>query len=282
LSSWTNLEKNLLGEKVEDLIVIKFGGSSITKKADNKFEMNYEILEESAKELAFALKKNPSLKIALVCGVGPFGHTNVKNFGLNGRIETSEQEKGVEKTIKDCNFVAEETIAALEKHGLKTKLVAGYEVCKQDERKVISFDTEPYVKAIHGGFIPITTGVMVKDKSWKWSVMSGDTAIAEVCRQLRPEKVLIGTDVDGIFTADPKIDSKAKLIEEITKQNVPQILKMVGESKSVDVTGGMKGKLEKLAETLNGVPAEIFNLFTKGNLEKALKGEKIKSTKLKL
>jgi isopentenyl phosphate kinase len=243
--------------------------------------MNYEILEESAKELASAVKGTQK-KIILVCGVGPFGHTNVKNYNLNGKIETSEQEKGVEKTIKDCNFVAEETIEALEKHGLKTKHVPGYLVCKQDERKVISFDTEPYVKAIHGGFIPITTGIMVKDKAWKWSVMSGDTAIAELCKQLRPEKVLMGTDVDGIYTADPKVDTKAKLIEEITKENIPKILKMVGESKSVDVTGGMKGKLEKLAETLNGVPAEIFNLFTKGNLEKALKGEKIKSTKLKL
>jgi isopentenyl phosphate kinase len=266
---------------MDDLVVIKFGGSSITKKADNKFEMNYEILNQSALELAHVIKKT-NCKVALVCGVGPFGHTNVKKYNLNDGIKTKEQEEGTEKTIRDCNFVAEETAAALEKAGLKAKLIPGYLVCRQDNRKVVSFETEDYVKAIHGGFIPITTGIMVKDKSLKWSVMSGDTVVAELCKQLRPKKVIMGTDVDGIYTADPKVDSKAKLIEDITKENVPKILEMVGESNSVDVTGGMKGKLEKLAKELNGVPGEIFNLFTKGNLEKAFLGEEIKDTKIRL
>jgi isopentenyl phosphate kinase len=266
---------------MDDLVVIKFGGSSITKKADNKFEMNYDILNQSAQELARAIKPT-KIKVALVCGVGPFGHTNVKLYDLNNGIKNKEQEKGVEKTISDCNFVAQETATALEKVGLRPKLVPGYFVCKQDNRKVISFDTEEYVKAIRGGFIPITTGIMVKDKTLKWSVMSGDTVVAELCKQLRPKKVIMGTDVEGIYTADPKIDSKAKLIESITKENVPKILEMVGESVSVDVTGGMKGKLEKLAQTLNGVPGEIFNLFTKRNLESVLLGRDIVDTKIRL
>jgi isopentenyl phosphate kinase len=50
---------------------------------------------------------------------------------------------------------------------------------------------------------------MVKDKEWKWSVMSGDTVIAQTCKLMKPKKVLMGTDVDGIFTADPKIDKNA-------------------------------------------------------------------------
>lgn len=266
---------------MDDLVVIKFGGSSITKKADNKFEMNYEILNQSAQELARAIKTT-KVKVALVCGVGPFGHTNVKLYDLNSGIKTKEQEKGTEKTISDCNFVAEETAKALERVGLKAKLIPGYLVCKQDNRKVISFDTTDYVKAIHGGFIPITTGIMVKDKSLKWSVMSGDTVVAELCKQLRPQRVIMGTDVDGIYTADPKVDSNAKLIESITKENVPEILEMVGKSNSVDVTGGMKGKLEKLAQTLDGVPGEIFNLFTKGNLENVLVGKDIIDTKIRL
>ncbi|MFA5931083.1 MAG: isopentenyl phosphate kinase [archaeon] len=266
---------------MEDLIVIKLGGSSITKKADNKFEMNYDVLNESAKEIALAVKEK-KLKLIVVCGAGPFGHTNVIKYDLNNGIKTKEQEKGTEITIKDCNFVGEETVSALEKVGLKAKLIPGYEVCKQDSKKVISFETEEYLLAIKEGFIPVTTGTMVKDKSFKWSVMSGDKVIAQLAKQLKPKKVIMGTDVDGIYTADPKADSKAELIEEITKENVPKILEKVGESKSVDVTGGMKGKLTQLSEQLNGTPAEIFNLFTKDNLYKTLVGKKIKCTKITL
>jgi len=244
--------------------------------------MNYEILNRSAKEIKNALGQNPNLKIILVCGVGPFGHTNVVNYNLNGKIETREQEEGVEKTKKDCKYVGNETIKALEKVGVKSKLVLGTDVCVQNARRVISFNLEKYKKCLEEGIIPITTGTMVPDKSFGWSVMSGDQVIAQTAKHLAPKKVLMGTDVDGIFTADPKIDLSAILIEEINKENLEEVLNQCGESNSVDVTGGMKGKLEKLVETLNGVPAEIFSLFVEKNLENSLLGKEIKSTKIKL
>jgi len=255
---------------MQNLFVIKFGGSSITKKEENKFEMNYEVLEQAAKEIANVLKKNPEMKIALVCGVGSFGHTNVVKYNINNGIKTQEQEEGVKITNKDCDFVGKETAKAIEKEGIKTKLIPGYEVCLQKNKKVQSFDLEPYKKALKKGIIPITTGAMVKDEELVWSVMSGDKTIAQLAKHLKPKKVLLGTDVDGIYTADPKIDSKAELIEKITKKNVQEILEKAGESKSIDVTGGMKGKLTQLKEQLNGTQAEIFNLMKKGNLEKVL------------
>lgn len=267
---------------MENLVVIKFGGSSITKKEENKFEMNYELLERAAGELAEALKQKPGLKLALVCGAGPFGHTNVVKYNLNNGITAPEQEKGVKVTNKDCDFVGEATAKALQKYGIKAKFVHAYDVCAQDDKKLKSFDAEPYKKALAEGLIPISTGVMVKDAALGWSPMSGDVVVAQLAKQLRPAKVLMGTDVDGIFTADPKADKKAKHIGLITKENLEEVLAQASKSAAVDVTGGMKGKLEKLAEQLNGVPAEIFNLFTKGNLKNALLGKPIKSTKIKL
>jgi len=267
---------------MENLIILKLGGSSITKKAEGKYEMNESILKKSVSQISQALKEKPKTKLILICGVGPFGHSNVVKYDLNNGIKTKEQEEGVEITIKDCNFVASEVTSALEKEKVKTEHIPGYAVCKQDGRKVVSFDVTPYEQALEKGLVPVTTGMMVKDKSLKWSAMSGDAAIAQITKQLRPEKVIIGTDVDGIFTADPKEDKKATLIKEITKTNLKSVLEKASKSKAVDVTGGMKGKLEKLAETLNGTPCEIFNLFTEANLKKAVLGEKITSTKLKI
>lgn len=267
---------------MDDLIVLKLGGSSITNKKENKFEMNYSVLDRCAQEIKNALEKNSDLNIILVCGVGPFGHTNVKKYNLNGKIETDEQEKGVEKTKQDCKYVGEETAKSLEKIGVKTKLIFGTNICVQNERKVVSFNLNEYKKCLNEGIIPITTGTMVLDESFKWSVMSGDQVIAQTAKNLCPKKVLIGTDVDGIFTADPKTNPSAELIENITKENLEEVLEKCGESKAVDVTGGMKGKIEKLAKNLNSFPVEIFNLFVEGNLENTLLGKQIKSTKIKL
>ncbi len=266
---------------MKELILLKLGGSSITKKADNKFEMNIAVIDDAAKEIAFALKER-DFNLIIICGVGPFGHTNVKEYDLNDGIKTKKQEEGTEKTIKDCDYVADQVIETLEKQKLKTRHIPGYWVCKQDNKKVITYEIEEYEKALRGGEIPITTGIMVKDRTLKWSVMSGDTAIAQITKLMKPDKILLGTDVNGIYTADPKINPAAKLIKEINKENFNEVIKMASESNSVDVTGGMKGKLEKLAEQLNGSEAQIFNLFTKGNLEKALLGKELISTKIKL
>ncbi|MCX6803466.1 MAG: isopentenyl phosphate kinase, partial [Candidatus Diapherotrites archaeon] len=228
------------------------------------------------------LKKKPFLKIVLVCGVGPFGHLNVIKYNLNNGIKTPLQEEGLQVTIEDCWFVAEEVVKALNEEGLKTKLVPGYHVCEQDNKKAISFNSAPYKRALDNGLIPVTTGTMVKDKTLNWSPMSGDVIVAHLAKQLIPAKVIMGTDVDGIFTADPKLDKNAELIEEINKKNLAEVLKKASKSNSTDVTGGMKGKLEKLAEQLNGTPCEIFNLFTEGNLKKVILGGKIKCTKLEL
>jgi isopentenyl phosphate kinase len=271
-SKWTKMS----------LIILKLGGSSITKKADNKFEMDYDTLNRSAQEIKNALVKNPELQLLIVCGVGPFGHTNVTKYDLNHGIETEEQEKGVGVTNADCDFVGSETVKALGKVGLKAKLISGYEVCEQKSKKVVAFDIEPYKKAVDEKVIPITTGIMVPDEDFKWSVMSGDQVIAQTVKSLNPKIVLMGTDVEGIFTADPKNNPSATLIENITKDNLEEVLEKCGESKAMDVTGGMKGKLEKLASTLNGVPAEIFSLFVEGNLENVLLEKEIKSTKIRL
>ncbi|NMA44645.1 MAG: hypothetical protein GX950_02430 [Candidatus Diapherotrites archaeon] len=266
---------------MKELVLLKLGGSSITKKADNKFEMNEEVLNNSAKEIAQALKEK-EFNLILICGVGPFGHTNVKKYDLNNGIKTKNQEKGVEKTIQDCDFVADKVIEALEKQKLKTRHLPGYWVCKHDNKKVIVYEIEDYEKALQRGEIPITTGTMVKDKTLKWSVMSGDTSIAQITKQMKPQKIILGTDVDGIYTADPKIEKNAKLIKEINKENLEEVIKMADKSKAIDVTGGMKGKLEKLAEQLNGNEAQIFNLLIPGNLKKALLGKELNSTKIKL
>ncbi len=267
---------------MNELIVLKLGGSAITYKKENKFEMNYSILGRAAQEIKKVLGVKKNLELIVVCGVGPFGHSNVVKYDLNKKIETEKQEMGIGITNADCDFVGSEVVNVLKKVGLKSKLVSGYEVCEQKNKNVEKFNLTQYKKNIKSGIISVTTGIMVPDKELVWSVMSGDQVIAQVARYLNARKVLIGTDVGGIFTEDPKENPKAELIELITKENLNKVLQKCSGSKSIDVTGGMKGKLEKLSKTLDGVPAEIFSLFIKGNLEKALLGKEIKSTKIKL
>jgi isopentenyl phosphate kinase len=266
---------------MDNLVIIKFGGSSITKKSENLFEMNYELLERIVKEFKEG-NQNTTSKFIIICGVGPFGHTNVRNFQLTGKIEGKEKLFGVEKTMDDCDFVGEEVSRILSKYDVQSKYIPAYDIAIQDNGNMRSFDQSPYVNLIEQGVIPISTGIMVKDITNNWSVVSGDTIIAELTKTLLPKQILMGTDVDGIFTDDPKKNSEAELITEITLDNIENLIMQTGESSSIDVTGGMRGKLEKLSNTVNGIPTKIFNLFTPGNLKELLLGRNIKCTTIEL
>lgn len=69
-----------------------------------------------------------------------------------------------------------------------------------------------------------------------------DTLAAIVGKSVQAELVILLTDIDGLFTADPHKDSDGKLIplvEEIT----PEIMELAGGAGSRQGTGGMATKL---------------------------------------
>lgn len=69
-----------------------------------------------------------------------------------------------------------------------------------------------------------------------------DTLAAIVGKSIQADLIILLTDIDGLFTADPHKDPNGKLIprvEEIT----PEIMKLAGGAGSKQGTGGMTTKL---------------------------------------
>ena len=69
-----------------------------------------------------------------------------------------------------------------------------------------------------------------------------DTLSAVVAREIGAELLILLSDIDGLYTADPRVDPKARLlpvVEEIT----PEILALAGGRGSSLGTGGMVTKL---------------------------------------
>lgn len=93
--------------------------------------------------------------------------------------------------------------------------------------------------------------------------LTTDTAAALRAAQWGCACLLKGTQVDGVYSADPRKDSQAVLYERISFQEVlDQRLQVM------DLT----------AITLcmeHGIPVRVFNIQEPGNLLKALKGEPI-------
>jgi glutamate 5-kinase len=57
------------------------------------------------------------------------------------------------------------------------------------------------------------------------------------------ECLVLLSDIDGLYTADPRRDDKARYVDEVTELT-PQVLDMAGGPGSSDGSGGMRTKLE--------------------------------------
>lgn len=101
-------------------------------------------------------------------------------------------------------------------------------------------------------------------------VGDNDTLSAMVAVSIRAELLILLSDIDGLYTADPHTDPDARLIPEVTELN-EQILSLGGAEGSALGTGGMKTKLNAagicVAEgcemvILNGAsPALLYDLM---------------------
>ena len=152
----------------------------------------------------------------------------------------------------------------------------------QENKKIVKFDTEIIEKLLETStdIIPILYGDFVVDRKIKGSVISGDVIVPYLSNALKADQVLMGTDVDGIFTADPKLNKNSELIEKINLVNFDKVLDKIKAANTVDVTGGMRGKILEIKNNLSGIQTTIFNLNVENNLYKLLTGNKIRSTEI--
>ena len=266
---------------MDNLYIIKLGGSVITEKEGNKFEAKKEVIARIASEVKNAMGE-AAFRLIVVHGVGPFGHTNVVEYDIDNGVHSERQKEGLAKTIRDCSFLDSVVVEAFRNVGINAVAFDPNGFVTQDKKKVVDFPTDGIEKAVSKGEVPMLFGQMVQDKTLKASVISGDTIVGFLGKTLKAGKIFLGTDVAGIFTADPKKDANAERIPVIDKENFDEVVEKVAGSANVDVTGGMKGKLEELRAMVSGSEALIFDANKEGSFYNALVGENVEGTKVVL
>ncbi|GGA23597.1 glutamate 5-kinase [Paenibacillus physcomitrellae] len=100
-----------------------------------------------------------------------------------------------------------------------------------------------------------------------------DTLSALVANLLKADHLLILTDMDGLYTQDPRIDPAAvriSRVEEITEE----MLQAAGGAGSSVGTGGMRSKLEAARiATRGGIPVFVGRILHPGELLTAVRGD---------
>ncbi len=231
------------------LKILKIGGSVITDKSEDAFEV---LLPNKIDEICSAIAENPQ-NLILVHGAGSFGHPHVKRFGISNPL-------GVSKVHISCVKLSRMFCERLIEYGVPAVPVSPLTFFRVCDGK-IEGDIKIIEKMIDFGLTPVFHGDVVLDG--KFSVLSGDDIAIYLAEKFQAEALGFATDVDGVLLG-------GKLLERLDKE---VFRKIEWNSAGVDVTGGMRAKVEKILSRVR-CPTYIFK-GNSDNISKFLRGEKV-------
>lgn len=253
--------------------LVKLGGSVITFK-DKPFTVNQTALDRLAEELSASSLD----RLVIVHGGGSFGHPLALKYGLQEGHHRPRQVEGFVATHRAMLKLNEAVLEALERKGFKPIPIPPLAATITLSGRLEKLFHEPFIKALDLGLTPVTFGDVIFDCVKGFSIISGDSLMAELSSRLKPVKVVFVVDVDGVYTEDPKLNPDAKLIEEMGPKELLHLVERCRQ-KAVDATGGISLKLKEAYRIASiGFDVYVVNGLIPGRLLKALKGERVKCT----
>lgn len=254
------------------MILVKLGGSVITDKG------RYRTFDpETAGRLAEEIARTGQ-NVILVHGAGSFGHMLAKEHRLHLGITDDSQLLGASQVMSDVRELDLEVCRQMSAKGLRVVPLPPASCAVMKDGALHHLDLDLFKAYLKLGMVPVTFGDVVRDEVLGLSICSGDQLMAALAREFRPSKVIFVTDVDGVFTADPTQDPKAKLIETVDEKVLESLPRT---ERNIDVTGSIFAKIRYMIDmaTLTG-ECLVLNGKIPGRLEAAIRGEDVIASKV--
>lgn len=224
-------------------VILKLSGESLMGVE------SYGIDPKAAFSIAEQVKEVKELGVQLAVVIGGGNIFRGISTNADGFDRTTADYMGMLATV--INGMALQD--ALEKVGVMTRLQTALEMAKI---------AEPYIRRramrhLEKGRVVIFAGGTGNP------YFSTDTTAALRASEIDAEVILKATKVDGVYSADPKLDPKAVKFDEL---------------KYIEVLNKRLKVMDATAISLcmeNNMPIIIFNMWTPNNLKRVILGEKI-------
>ncbi|PVX25322.1 MAG: hypothetical protein CW691_04905 [Candidatus Bathyarchaeum sp.] len=257
--------------------VLKLGGSVITDK-NKPATANLETIKRLADEISRAKVSS----LILVHGGGSFGHPVAKKYNLTDGYGDPSQVQGFSETHRAMTQLNSLVMEALISYNINAVVVQPSSCVVTKAGRIQSMERKPIKRMLDMGLVPVLFGDAVLDSEKGFAILSGDQLVASLAINFGASRIIMGGDVDGLYTADPKSCSSAKLIRQVTLEELKAQKHEIEGSTATDVTGGMLGKMHELVPAIEkNIQTLIVNATKPLRVYKALKGEEVIGTIIK-
>ena len=235
---------------MSDIIIQKFGGTSVGSV--ERIDIVAEIIKNASK-----LNK----LIVVVSAMG--GETN-KLIELSKYFGENPDKREFDALVSTGETVSSALLSmALHSKGVKAKSYSAAQISMKttdsySRAKILDVNADKILEVVKDGIIPIITGFQGVTEGGDITTLGrggSDTTAVAIAAQVGASRCDIYTDVDGIFTTDPRVVSNAKKLDSITME---EMLELAGQGAKVIQTRAVE-----FANKYN-VPVRVLSSFNDG------------------
>lgn len=227
----------------DPIAVLKIGGSILTDRREY-CTIERASLRQVAEALAGWLPVAP-FPMILILGGGSFGHNVVleHEVGFDGQHGRPAEIFELTSRLFELKSAVARELAALRTPAMPLQETTLF-LRRMDGGLLL---TEPTVltRCFELSWLPILTGGLVPDDENSFTPVSSDRLALPLAELFQVRRYVVLTDRSGL--CDPKV-AGWPLVERIRRDRHSEALSMLRSSPKVDVTGGMRGKLEATLE----------------------------------
>ena len=235
---------------MNEIIVQKFGGTSVG---------SVERIDAVAEIIKKASQSNRIVVVVSAMG----GETN-KLVNLAKNFSDNPDKREFDALVATGETVSSALLAmALHSKGLKAKSYSASQISMRttdsfSKAKILDVDAKKILQVLEEDTIPIITGFQGITETGDVTTLGrggSDTTAVAIAAQVKAERCDIYTDVDGIYTTDPKIVPNAKKLDSITME---EMLELAGQGAKV-----MQTRAVEFANKYE-VPVRVLSSFNDG------------------
>ncbi|MCP9760995.1 aspartate kinase [Aquitalea sp. S1-19] len=228
------------------LIVQKYGGTSVGST---------ERIKNVARRIAKWKAQGHSLVVVLSA---MSGETN-RLIALAKEIQETPNPRELDVIVSTGEQVTIGLLAmALQEIGLEAKSYCGWQVklttdSAHGKARISSIDDEAMRADLDAGRVVIVAGFQGVDENGAITTLGrggSDTSAVALAAALKADECQIYTDVDGVYTTDPRVEPEARRLKTITFEEMIELASLgskVLQIRSVEFAGKYKVRLRVLS-----------------------------------
>jgi len=251
------------------LIVQKYGGTSVG---------TIERIQAVADRVIASRDKGNQIVVAVSA---MSGETN-RLIGLSSEIEKQPSKREMDVLVSTGEQVTIALLAmALQAKGAKAKSYTGSQIKmltddSHSKARILDIQCDNLQADLNDGYIIVVAGFQGVDENGNITTLGrggSDTTAVAMAAALKADECQIYTDVDGVYTTDPRVEPKARKLDRITFEEMLEMASLgskVLQIRSVEFAGKYNVPLRVLSSFEEGEGAGTLITTEDNEMEQAV------------